>query len=195
MILLPIAAALLLATPMHSDTPPSAPSYAQMMQLRSVQDVVGVTKLSNGEKAPANLAVPELLNQPLLREYLRRNYPEKMRMDTVTPGMGRVWMFVTADGTVADAKVVHSTGSAVLDSFMLRLVAEADFTPARIEAERVAVWMPYPVQLPKYAALPRDDRSNGDGPVFTPYTVKPELLNREEVRKALMKLVACRSCA
>lgn len=179
--------------PCASDTPPTPPPLAALLRMNSMADVVANTRLADGRRAPAQLQPPGMLNQPEMVTFLRTNYPDTLR-PTGAPHVGFIWMFVDPSGRLGRHRVIKSTGAAQFDSLGVRAVRILAFSPAHIEGRRVGVWIPFPVHIGAYDALralrlplPPDQDYEGRGPVFTPYSVKPEVVNRDEIARALVR--------
>jgi protein TonB len=69
----------------------------------------------------------------------------------------------------------------------MAMVHLARFEPARIERQVTPVWVMLPVQLSRALADNPQAPQDATQPRFTPYTKKPELLNRNDVLLALVR--------
>ncbi|HUP88977.1 MAG TPA: energy transducer TonB [Longimicrobiales bacterium] len=155
MLLLPIirTALMLTTTSFVVDTPPSPPVFTKLRSVRNEHDLVEFALLANGVKAPFNLIVPRPENRVLIGRFVRDHYPVSLRTDTARHDMGWVWMFVNEEGMVLNVEIIHSTGLAALDSFMVSIVGESAFEPAQVDGKPVGVWIPYPAQIPHFEEL------------------------------------------
>lgn len=128
---------------------------------------------------------------------IEANYPPLLR-DAGIGGQARVWMFVDATGTVTALRLDGTSGHQALDDAALRVVPLYRFTPAKNGDEPVGVWVAIPVTFgtppssePPFGAELRREIPGGGvqdlraGPTFTPFTVAPSLLNREEVGRSM----------
>lgn len=188
-LLIAFTSAFVALAPLPSDTPPTPPSIAAIEAMSSEQDVVALARLADGSKAPAQLRLPTTANTSEVFDYLVQNYPPHRR-DAGAPRVGYVWMLVSEAGRVADVQLLKGTGDAAFDSLALRVLTVFRFTPASLDAKAVAVWVAFPVQIGPYEQLAsRLDREAADckEPCFTPYTTKPELINRADVSQALVR--------
>lgn len=191
--LVPLAIQLGSPTPMPSDTPPAFPAaVSRLAELRSAQDVVGVTLLANGKAAPDKLALPTLINQRHTLDYMRVHYPESMKK-VGSRGTAIAWVLVHANGRTGGARLLTTSGHPALDSLSLAVLKIAEFKPA-MEGERaVAVWTPVPARIPTHEelmhALTTMERDISEVPVETPFTQKPVLLNRSQVQAAILRVL------
>lgn len=176
---------------MPVDTPPAPPAIASIEKMQSEADVVALAKLGDGRKAPANLRLPRTANGPEVFKYLVDNYPRIHRAGDGPPQVGLVWMRVSEKGVVTEVSVLKTTGAAVFDSLALAALKVFRFTPAELEANAVAVWVAFPLQIGSYqqlsARLKREENSDANAPYFTSYTSKPELINRADVQRELVR--------
>ena len=191
--ILPMVLHLAALPPMPSDTPPAFPAaVSRLAELRSAQDVVGVTLLANGAPAPAGLTLPTLTNQRHTLEYMRVHYPESMRK-VVSTGTAIAWALVNEKGRVDGARLLTTSGHLPLDSLSLAVLRIAEFTPARDGDRAVAVWTPLPARIPPHnevvAALQSLGNDVSDEPTEIPYTQKPVLLNRTQVEAAIIRTI------
>ena len=147
---------------------------------------------------------PELTNRSEVGRALQRAYPDELR-DAGIGGTVLVHVFVDDEGTVRNVQVAEPSGHERLDRAAERVALEFSFSPAMNQGERVPVWIQLPVtfQADEGAAddrvspadsdqveerprdLPQPERAGDDEPAFTPFTVAPEVQNRDEVSRAL----------
>lgn len=153
---------------------------------------------------------PEVQNRDEVRASLHREYPDDLRAAGVG-GTTVVYFFVNRDGEVENARTARSSGHEALDAAALRVAQAFRFTPARNGDRRVPVWIQIPLIFQADAADDAPDRrvrisdsrdrptelrppppphaaeDVSSEPVFTPYTVEPELRNRPEVTEVLQR--------
>ncbi len=135
---------------------------------------------------------PQLLNPEEVRRALADAYPDDLRDEGVT-GATMLWLYVTTEGRVSDLRVDRSSGSTALDRAAMSVADVMRYAPALNRDQPVAVWVEVPLSfIPESPvdATPvepsvRSTVDIADGPVFTPYTVGPEITNRLEVQRAL----------
>jgi TonB family protein len=171
-----------LLAPAPSDTPPAPPSREALTQMRSLADIVAQSRLVDGTAAPAQLKLPRALNQRQVVGFILDNYPAALR-ELGSLESAYAWLLVDARGRVGNAAIAKSTGRDALDSLALRAVSITRFDPATLGSERIGVWMPYPITILPYKRFQELEASAAtETPIATRYTVKPMLLNRDEVR-------------
>jgi TonB family protein len=178
--------ALTSVTPFPSDTPPArrVPPPAPR-QLRAVEDVVLTARMADGAPAPATIVLPQLRNRADVIDFIRRNYPDSTAGDpTVIPV---TWVYIDEMGRTHWPELLVSSGSARFDALAVAAARRAEFAPALVDTTRVGVWLMLPVQVRGLAARATPGCRPEAGPCFTPYTVKPELRNRDEVARALVR--------
>jgi len=146
---------------------------------------------------------PTLVNRDEVAKALETEYPPLLRGAGVG-GMVQVWVFVDEDGTVGDVRIHDSSGQPALDDAALRVARVFRFSPALNRDEKVAVWVSLPITFasrkaeaptieepeiaPPAIEPPELEAAAPDpsaAPVFTPFTVAPTLVNRDEVARAL----------
>lgn len=174
--------------PMPSDTPPAQRIPAPPpRELRAVDDVVLTARLADGSRAPSNLVLPDLVNRQQVFEFLRANYPDTSAGVPPTT-IPVAWVYIDETGVTHYPELIVSSGAASFDSLAVGMVRRARFVPAKVEFAIVPVWVMVPVQLTG-AALSEARRRPPDasGPRFVPYTKKPELSNRDQVARALVR--------
>jgi TonB family protein len=186
-----VVAVVLRLSPAAVDTPPPLPiALEKLSELRTMKDLVGVTILENGKRAPATLIPPQLINQRDVVDFMLKRYPPKLRASATVPQRAFAWMFIDDRGLVKEARMIQPSSYAELDSLALAAIKISRFSAAMIDGAKVGVWVPYPVSVASFAQLSAQldaIESGSDGPTFTPYTVKPSLLNRNDVARALVK--------
>jgi TonB family protein len=156
---------------------------------------------------------PELRNRPAVVQAVRDNYPPLLR-DAGIRGNAVIAVFVDEKGVVQKVEVASSTGYPALDQAAVAVARVMEFRPALNNGAPTAVWVELPINFGAQTVVaappappppprgvepqerPAPARSAeaearlarvGAEPVFTPYTVAPELLNREEVQRALVR--------
>jgi TonB family protein len=132
---------------------------------------------------------PVLLNREELVAVMNREYPPLLRGAGIG-GTARLYFLIGADGRVVKSVIDQSSGHPALDEAALRVARQHRFAPAKLRDEPVPVWLSLPVTFrekppePQAAASPIDP--NGD-PTFTPFTVAPSIVNRDEVIAAMVR--------
>lgn len=173
--------------PLASDTPPARrvpPPPAR--ELRAVDDVVLTARLADGGAAPSTIVLPQLRNRAAVIAYIRANYPDSVAMRP--PVIPVTWVYIDQSGRPHIPELLVSSGSPKVDALAIAAVKRAEFAPALIEKKSVAVWVMLPVQVGVPVAQTPPARCEPSyGPCFTPYTTKPELKNRDEVARALVR--------
>src|SRR5215204_1352229 len=177
-----IAALKLLAVgvllPLPSDTPPARRlPPPPPRELRAVQDVVLTARFPNGARVPSTIVLPQISNRTEVIGFMRRDYPGA---SVVPPKVIPVlWVYIDEKGGAHMPEVIVSTGSPPFDSLAIATVRQARFQPALVDTFRVPLWVMLPVQVAGAAMRPGNaPGSPGDStPKFTPYTIKPQLLN------------------
>lgn len=188
--MLTIFAAFALSFPvMASDTPPALPiPVERLTEMKSHADVIAASRLPDGSHPSGRITLPQLDNRAEVLAYMIDHYPPALR-DRHDFEMPWVWMLVDTQGRMRGGRVVKSSGKPAFDSLAIAALRVARFTPATLQGQPVDLWMPMPVQV-AYEDLARrspPEKRNPGEPYFTPYTVKPTLLNRDEVARALVK--------
>lgn len=167
---------------------PAAPAIDHVRHLTRAADVVALMKLTDGAAAPAEARLPSLANWDTVVSFIRDNYPQELRGDTTHHEIAFFWACIGVGGGIERANMIGGTGVAVLDTLAQRAIRISRFHPITVKGKDVAMWVPIPVQVSPFAGKPKPTPKNlEDSPTFTPYTVKPELTNREEVSAALVK--------
>ena len=185
-----LAIAIAPVQPAPSDTPPAMPIAAERLpQLKSNEDIIAASLLADGSPVPRKLVLPQLSNGAEVMQYMLEHYPNDLR-DRYDFEMPWAWMHINERGEPTEARIVRSSGKAAFDSLSLNALLRSRFKPALIDGRAVAIWVPMPVQASYKGLAERANREPaplGDKPSFTPYTVKPQLLNRDEVSRALVR--------
>jgi TonB family protein len=159
---------------------------------------------------------PQLRNGPEVMQALMRHYPPLLR-DAGIGGEAVIWFFINEEGAVQETRINRSSGYDALDQAALAVAGVIEFTPAYNRDVRVPVWIAMPIRFevnpaPAPAPAPASPGANvparpagqplgeptrpdaterapaGEGPVFTPMTVRPYLQNPEEVAQALARV-------
>ena len=181
-------AAVLVASPIPVDTPPPPPKLEQLEAIKGDEEIRAVVRLmKNGKRAPDNLVLPELVNRRDILAFVRDSYPETLRGNVAPRSSGWFWLAIDSTGALRDAQLLYGSGIAAVDSFMQRAISRAQFKAAEDRLKTVGVWMPLPIRIPLYDALTGAAPSASAPPKFTPYTKKPELLNRDAVGRKLVE--------
>lgn len=138
---------------------------------------------------------PELLNRADVGSALERNYPPLLR-DAGIDGRAEVWFYLDTLGAVQRTLIAETSGYPALDSAALAVARVMRFSPAYNRDERVSVWVRVPIvfTLPKPdggAALQGAQRADPPPRAdsrreATPMTKRPELVNRDVVRRELV---------
>jgi len=150
---------------------------------------------------------PDLVNEREVMEALEEEYPPILR-DAGIGGTTNVHFFIDTEGRVRTVLVAESSGHEALDSAALRVARVFRFTPALNLDEVVPVWTAIPLtfQRSETDEDEPDDPNDPDArteppgqpvsaadpladlmqePTFTPYTVRPDLVNERDVQRAL----------
>jgi TonB family protein len=180
-------------TPVPVDTPPTFPApLDQLGKLKTMQDVIGVTLLEDGKRAPADLLLPQLNNRRHTLEFMRVYYPESAR-ELKSSGTPIAWVHVDQQGRVAGAFLLTTSGHAALDTLSLNVLRIAEFKPAEHAGQAVGVWLPMPARVPPYeelmTALEQENRPLSEVPREVEITQKAVLLNRNQVEEAIVRIV------
>jgi TonB family protein len=186
--MLTLFAAFALSFPaMASDTPPALPiPVERLTEMKSHSDVIAASRLADGSHPSGRITLPQLDNRVQVLQYMIEHYPPGLR-DRHDFEMPWVWMLVDSQGRMRAGRVVRTSGKRAFDSLAIAALRLARFTPATQEGKPVDLWMPMPVQVAYEDLARRSSPERPDGPHFTPYTVKPELRNRDDVARALVK--------
>ncbi|MEK9506932.1 M56 family metallopeptidase [Gemmatimonadota bacterium Y43] len=141
---------------------------------------------------------PVLLNPMEVGEALQAGYPALLR-DAGISGTTEMWVYVGADGAPTDLRVNRSSGHQQLDEAAMRAADVMRFDPALNGDEPVGAWLSVPLAFTPPAARapaeadeveispppPPQQADIAAGPTFTPYTVAPDLVNRQAIGAAL----------
>jgi TonB family protein len=164
------------------DTPPPFPIVVD--SLKSREDIIAASRLVNWTQPPTSLVLPTLTNHEQVMKYINQNYPT--RLDSTKAVLPWTWVFIDDQGVPTDVQLLRSSGHAALDSLAVSAVRLARFAPAVLGLTAVSLRTPIPVQVTP-TKLGEDKGIDPERPHFVPYTVKPELLNRDEANRALLK--------
>jgi TonB family protein len=160
---------------------------------------------------------PGMKNVADVTQAMQRFYPPLLR-DAGVGGTAVVWLFVEETGEVTKAQLRRSTGHQALDEAAIRVAEVAVFTPAFIREKKTTSWVELPVtfadgavQLGSYDVtitgldeekrrieqIREEARARAENrmiseieaaPTFTPYTVKPEMVNTAEVVRMMQRV-------
>ena len=86
----------------------------------------------------------ELRNRDEVIETLKSNYPPLLQAAGVG-GTALVWLHVQKDGSVAEARIIDSSGRSELDDAALRVSRTLRFVPAQSEGKPVPVRLQLPI--------------------------------------------------
>lgn len=179
-------------TPCETGSVPTPPAITQLAALRSMKDVIGVSVLADGTRAPDNIVLPTIVNRRQTLEYMRVHYPDvkKRKPSDARPV---AWVCVDKRGRVGGAKLVNGTGEARFDSLSLNVFSVAAFTPALVGADTVELWFPLPAAIPSKdeleMALAADGFDKSMRPTQTAFTEAPQLLNRSRIEDAVLRVI------
>lgn len=172
--------------------PPAPPQADQLASLRTMQDVIGVTVLADGTKAPENLVLPKLTNRRQTLDFMRVHYPDvkKRKHGDVRP---IAWICVDRRGHVARATLINASGEDAFDALSLNVFTVAAFTPAQVGTDTVAVWLPLPAVVPAKEeleyALAAEGGDHSVQPSRTPFDEAPQLMNRSRIESAILRVI------
>lgn len=157
---------------------------------------------------------PDLVNEAEVQQALEDEYPPLLR-EAGIGGTVNVHFFINTEGEVQRSLVARTSGSEALDSAAVRVARLFRFTPALNMDEPVPVWIAIPLTFQSREEADEDEpedleepgdptnpdasgashspvdadtrqqASLADAPTFTPYTVRPDLVNEREVQRAL----------
>ncbi|HKJ01340.1 MAG TPA: M56 family metallopeptidase [Longimicrobiales bacterium] len=175
------------------------------VQACGVESPVGLAPRSEGQPAPAApeattfsarevskpfTQAPRLLNGDAVAEAMERQYPALLK-DAGVGGAATIFMFVDTTGTVTDVRIQKSSGHQPLDDAALRVARVFRFDPARNKEQKVDTWVAFPIRFGAPEPAPSPPASEltdpASGPVFTPFTVAPSIVNRQEVIAAMVR--------
>ncbi|HEY0671450.1 MAG TPA: energy transducer TonB [Longimicrobiales bacterium] len=95
----------------------------QLVTLKTMQDVIDVTLLKDGKRAPAELVLPQLENRRHTLEY------------------------IDSQGAVQNVVIKKTSGNPDLDANALTIARMMRFAPARNGATPVDVWIEVPIRF------------------------------------------------
>lgn len=174
--------------PFSADTPPTLRvPPPPPRELRAVDDVVLTARMADGSRAPSTIVLPTLENGRAVFEFMREHFPDTTKLASPTV-MPVAWVYIDETGVTHLPQLIVGSGALAFDSLALAMVERARFAPASVDRRTVPVWVMLPVQLGRGAlARPNGTPTDPDAPHFTPYTVKPVLINRNVVQRALVR--------
>lgn len=159
--------------------------------------------VAGGQVLTPFTVAPSLVNRDEVAAALEREYPPLLR-DAGVGGTARIWVFIDTAGVVTDVRIDQTSGRRELDGAAARVAATMRFSPALNGDKKVEAWVAFPIsfqvrktETPKVerdtvadevVRSPQPEAAKPDlaaGPVFTPFTVAPTLINRQEVAPAL----------
>ena len=175
MLVLLLTACMSSALTLPSDTPPTLRVPAPRVgELSSMSEVIAVSRLINGAPAPSSITPPVMINHEAVLEFIRERFPESSASE---PPLPFAWVFVSETGEPHVAGLVKSSSDPALDSLAIATAREARFKPASIAGVPVSLWIPVAIPI---------GRGSPPGERFTPYTIKPQLMNEDEVSRRLL---------
>jgi TonB family protein len=151
---------------------------------------------------------PDIRNREEVARALEREYPPLLRGAGIG-GSVQVWFFIDETGQVQRVVLNETSGHEALDEAALRVAATIAFTPALNRDRQVPVWISLPITFTASAGRDRPSAAVtgvspqsrvepppaptrvvstediGAAPTFTPFTVRPDIRNRDEVARAL----------
>ena len=148
---------------------------------------------------------PEITNRTEVARAVQREYPSELR-EAGIGGTATLHFYIDEEGTVQNVMVSESSGHERLDRAAEAVAREFSFSPAMNQDQVVPVWIQLPVTFQADesgagegaageerievgdAEDPADDgarQADAQAPTFTPFTVAPEVRNRDEVARAL----------
>jgi len=145
---------------------------------------------------------PRVLNVPEVMAAVEASYPPLLK-DAGVVGVAQVWMFIDTQGVVTDVRINRSSGHAPLDDAALKVAGKFRFEPALNGETPVDVWVSFPIAFgdprqPGMIQLGREEEGVAApppptkeqlaaAPTFTPFTVAPSIVNRDEVVAAMQE--------
>lgn len=165
----------------------------------STPAVTGTTPEGGGVFTPFTVA-PSIMNRDEIVEAMWHQYPPLLR-EAGVGGTALVFMYIDTTGAVRDTRVQQSSGHPALDDAALRVAGIYRFDPARNRDKKVEVWVSFPLTFqvgevdqtgairigPSESPASAPPPSVEAGPSFTPFTVAPSILNRDEVIAAMVR--------
>ena len=145
--------------------------------------------------ARADTIWPRLRNSSEVAQLANRRYPPLLR-DAGVGGTVSMAVQVDTTGKANRVQVKRSSGHAALDDAAVRIVEAMQFTIGTVNGEVKALWIEVPVNFDptakpeveprRYESVTRMDDLLA-GPVFTPFTQPPSLINQADVAAALQR--------
>ena len=147
---------------------------------------------------------PDIRNREEIAQAMERGYPPLLR-DAGIGGTVTVWFFIDEEGITRKTQINESSGHPALDDAALGVAEVIEFTPAVNRDKQVPVWISLPItftvsdgERPARPATPiremdaveapsvsQPAQGVADEPVFTPFTVRPDIKNRNEIARAM----------
>ncbi|MGD8360417.1 MAG: TonB family protein [Gemmatimonadota bacterium] len=180
----------------EAETPWEALKHFFEVTARSVRDWIdGLLGREGAEEAGISAAPtftpftvrPDIKNRDEVARVLEREYPPLVR-DAGIGGTVNVWFFIDETGRVRKVQVNESSGHKALDEAALRVAAAIEFTPALNRGTAVPVWISLPITFSvadRRGEAPKAQTDLSSAPTFTPFTVRPDIKNRDEVARAM----------
>jgi TonB family protein len=112
---------------------------------------------------------------PVVKKTVEPDYPEAARKGNIE-GTAQLDVLVRRDGTVGDARVSRSSGSAELDAAARKAARQFEFMPAEdASGKPVAVWIRQPFNF-KLAERYSDDKPAPETPEYMTAAEMPEII-------------------
>jgi TonB family protein len=146
---------------------------------------------------------PDIMNRREIAQAMEESYPPLLR-DAGVGGTVNIWFFIDEEGVNRRTLVNESSGHPALDDAALRVAEVIKFTPAYDQDGPVPVWISLPITFtasarrenaPARPATPMGEGGGDSRPVLnptipegaepTPFTVRPDIMNRAEVARAM----------
>jgi TonB family protein len=204
-----VAVALSCADPLRVVDPPNDMRDAAQEARTQAEAATDAEKAVQPVFTPMTVA-PELQNRDEVQSALVSHYPPLLR-DAGIDGSPTIHFFIDSTGVVVRTMLAKSSGYPALDAAALAVARGMTFSPAKNRERDVSVWVEIPIvfSAKEPQGVPVDTAAQAMGipprpgardvrrpppigralaasPYFTPMTAAPELLNRAEVREALV---------
>jgi protein TonB len=114
-------------------------------RMRAVQTGANAQQVPEPAFTPMTVR-PSLTNAADVSSALMREYPAVLR-DAGIGGAPVVWIHITTNGDVDDARIHQSSGFEALDQAAIDVARVMVFTPARNGDEIVATWVQIPIRF------------------------------------------------
>jgi TonB family protein len=153
------------------------------------------------EELPRKIAAPSSPepDRSEVSQLIEKYYPPLLKAAGIG-GVVSLQFNVRVAQKIEDARIVKSSGHEALDQAALKIVKEMETFPWKIskgadgEVGMYLYFNPNPTKnkVAVRSKAPASEAATNDavqeqGPHFTPYTVKPELLNRSEIQESLKR--------